>query len=354
MADRPTLRALRPVGVDVESDDRPALLNSVAVLPGGDLIVADGGNDRILRLSRQGEVVAAFGSGSGSGSKTLKEPVGAFVGPGPRIYVADWHNHRVVVLDDALRYVTQFGFVGSLGSEGAWDRILRQIRLSAYRGSRIRNHFGGDTESVSGRHAYDAIGLIRDTLDAIRVRGGPTSWFREARSKSSVMNKPNGAAGIGNSLVVTQKNNRCLSRFRVLSDGRLELLGHRTGPRAGTSYGRLGQIAAHGDSYFVCDSEAATIWELDCDLDLVRRLSGSASGARFESFFPFACCVVRDRWLASVGGFNLQFLDLASGETLHVSEDFGELHGVAWDARSQQLYVADRTAGIIRVFAADF
>lgn len=62
------------------------------------LYVADGGNNRILKLYSNGQVETAAGQADGTGGSTdstLGNPVHAFADENENIYIADWSNHRV-------------------------------------------------------------------------------------------------------------------------------------------------------------------------------------------------------------------------------------------------------------------
>ena len=342
--------------IDLEStlerkDGRRILLNSVSVASDTSLVVADGGNDCVHRLDRDGKQEATFGGCTGSGRRGLKEPVGAFALPDGRVYVMDWHNHRVVVLDSALRYVDAFGRVGRIGGEAGRHRLARYLRLAAHRGTRITEHFGQNASGRAVSRPYDVGLMLRVVKADVSVSGGLRRFFAALRDPGTAIDKPNGAAMLGSRLVVAQKNNRCLSVYhRTPADG-LELVRHVEGPEPGTRFGRLGQVADHaGQRLFVCDSEAAAIWEFDERLELVRRFEGLPSGAGFPRFFPFACRPIDGRLLAVCGGFNFQIIDLDAGCVVHISDDLGELHGIDHEPESGLIYVANRSHARILVY----
>ena len=64
----------------------------------GDLYVVDSKNDRIQKLSSNGEVLAVWGS-EGPGDGQFKDPCGIAVGPDDSVYVADTWNHRIEKFD---------------------------------------------------------------------------------------------------------------------------------------------------------------------------------------------------------------------------------------------------------------
>ncbi|MBW3550139.1 MAG: serine hydrolase, partial [Proteobacteria bacterium] len=77
-----------------------------AVLGDGGVVVADGGNNRLLLFDEKLQFVKSIGH-LGLGQYRFKEPVGVFVSPHDHIYVADWHNHRIVVYDWDLNYLDE-------------------------------------------------------------------------------------------------------------------------------------------------------------------------------------------------------------------------------------------------------
>jgi DNA-binding beta-propeller fold protein YncE len=71
--------------------------------PDGALYIADTGNGRVVRLSKDFEITAEFGVG------LLRAPSGLFVGPDGTLYVADAGKETVVILDGSGQLVTEFG-----------------------------------------------------------------------------------------------------------------------------------------------------------------------------------------------------------------------------------------------------
>jgi YVTN family beta-propeller protein len=71
----------------------------IAVDRGGDVYVADTGNDRIERFTPEGVLITTWGS-SGAGTGQLDGPRGLAVS-GTRVYVADSGNNRIAVFDTA-------------------------------------------------------------------------------------------------------------------------------------------------------------------------------------------------------------------------------------------------------------
>ena len=73
----------------------------------GYLWVADTGNDRILQLTQDGDVVQAYGQAEGPAQ--LDSPAGVFVTVTGELWIADRGNNRVVVLDRQGQFLREFG-----------------------------------------------------------------------------------------------------------------------------------------------------------------------------------------------------------------------------------------------------
>ena len=83
------------------SDKLFYLPNSVDILSNGDILICDGGNDRICLFDSKRIEKKEIGK-KGFGKLRFKEPVGAFKIFNDDIYVLDWHNHRIVIFDKFL------------------------------------------------------------------------------------------------------------------------------------------------------------------------------------------------------------------------------------------------------------
>ena len=68
------------------------------------MYAADFGNDAVKKYSSDGEFFAAFGS-SGRGEGQFTRPAGVAVDRDGYIYIADWGNERVQVLDAGGNFV---------------------------------------------------------------------------------------------------------------------------------------------------------------------------------------------------------------------------------------------------------
>jgi DNA-binding beta-propeller fold protein YncE len=107
---------------------------AVAVGPGGERVIADSGNNRIVVLDAGGNFVRAFGStcqladGSGcvdpdgagpleSGDGQFNEPWGVAVDGSGAIYVADTWNGRIQVFDSEGNFLRKWGYFNTTNGE---------------------------------------------------------------------------------------------------------------------------------------------------------------------------------------------------------------------------------------------
>lgn len=91
---------------------------SLCADPSGYLYVADTGNQRIVKWSQTGSMVAQIG-GFGWGTEQLDRPVSVWAKNGLDVLVADMNNQRIVRFDKDLHYIS------SLNSSETWPEVLR-------------------------------------------------------------------------------------------------------------------------------------------------------------------------------------------------------------------------------------
>lgn len=112
-------------GGQVEAGGDPFLLfgpREIALTAEGNLLVADTGNSRIIEYTQDGDLVRQFGGPATSSEEIqLAEPVGIVAAENGDIYIADFWNSRILVLDSNLSEKQEIA-VPSWGSQAVTDR----------------------------------------------------------------------------------------------------------------------------------------------------------------------------------------------------------------------------------------
>src|SRR5205823_11157110 len=89
---------------------------AVALDASGDIYLADRGNNRIVKLSPGGDVLAQWGS-LGTGTGHFNAPSGVAVDARQRVFVVDSLNNRIEVFDAGGGYLTRWGLRGTAAGE---------------------------------------------------------------------------------------------------------------------------------------------------------------------------------------------------------------------------------------------
>lgn len=327
--------------------DKKPLLNGISILNGSPVLACAGWN-MIVSLGQDGKKRHIYGGNKGIGVGRLKEPVAVVVAPDDRVFVPDWHNHRIVVLDENLGYLAEFGSFGKMPGNGSLHRFLKYLSILSSPGSYMPAHFDHESRS-SCRRRKSLFLLVEGIKSRIFCHGGIRSWLKYVLSSEHAINKPNGVAFCDDIVVVTQKNNRCISVYK--NEAPYKLLRHIFGPKDGVLFGRLGNITYHNGFFYVCDERAGVIWKLTQGFSFEAELKGRSSGTSEDCFLPFSCAMIDDVHLAVCGGRNIQIINVVTSVVVCVSESFGELHGLCFDANESKLYVVDRLNDNLIIFS---
>jgi hypothetical protein len=327
----------------------PGLLNSVYVMTDGRLLIANG-NNRVILFDTNNSKSISYGGSEGMGEGAFKEPVCAKPRPDNYIYIADWHNHRVVILTSDLKFSEEFGCFGSM-RKGLFNRfkdIVWYFKILGLKGSYIKTHF----DIMARCKKKISFSLFANGMTSrIALHDGFINWLLSFKYENR-LNKPNGFAFNNNIVAITQKNNKCISFFDFKSNHKLVHTIYK--PTPGQSFGRLGNIYFSDDIYYVCDEYVGKIWRFSSDFLAMPPLSGGYSGVEGSDFLPFSCVKISKNMLAVCGGRNFQIIDLINNATLYISKLYGELHGIDFCSKSKCLFVADRKTSNIFVFDIDY
>lgn len=324
-------------------EGKVVLPNSVDTLTDGSIVVADGGNNRICIFKRNGKLLRSVG-GLGFDKYHLKEPVAVAVSPRGKIYVADWHNHRIVVYSDELKYETEFGHYGKVNRANIRGNAVSAIKFYhklSRSGVYNRYFFSENEEQVKNDSSL---------LDRIRLwTNGFLYWTFErhpslfeslrAAIMRGHMHKPNGIAFVDSHLYVTQKNAKCLSVYEETNNG-FEFIQFLNAPHNDDRFGRLGNVYASPTTkrLYVCDERNNIIWILNSAGEYIDELRNIGN----KTFLPFSCCEIGDNLLAICSAKRFLITSLED-ETIEFEEELGELHGVNYDEKNSTLYVVERS-----------
>lgn len=322
------------------------LPNSISLFNDGSLAVADGGSNGVFILSTTGKLLQSI-MATGFSQYSFRQPVAIGVSPIQKVYVADWHNHRIVIYDNKLKYEAEIGRFGTQSSiKTNHIKTLREwiamLRIYLSNPAYIDRHFSDK-----------CVTHIRQDHFIAKIARLFYLYHRKTSSTLSFnLNKPNGIAFLDTFLYITQKNSNCISMLEKKSNQKYELIKTQRYGIGGDLLGRLGSLCIQPNGQiFVCDEYNHGIWIFRRDLKPLGKLTGSDSG--MGCFMPFACCLVREKFLAVCGGLRFQLIDLQSQQVVFNSRNLGELHGVAFDDTSSILYVCNRSEAVINRFLFD-
>ncbi len=131
--DAVTLQYVGTFGGDGRRVGRFSIVRAVATNPAsreGGVWVADTSNNRIQRVNRTGEIVAAWGI-HGRGAGYFTRPRGATFHPDGRIFVADTFDSRIAAFSADGSYVGQYGRVSPATGHTAPGRARNELLLPA-------------------------------------------------------------------------------------------------------------------------------------------------------------------------------------------------------------------------------
>jgi hypothetical protein len=123
------------------------LPTDITFAPNGELIVTDGyGNDRVVRFTREGKYLGAFGT-RGNGPGQFQLPHNVVVDAKGLIYVSDRDNQRVEIFDSTGKYLRQWEHVGGLSS------LIMTADQHIWAGGVLRDLDGKAIEKLPGEGA---------------------------------------------------------------------------------------------------------------------------------------------------------------------------------------------------------
>jgi len=98
--------------IPVRGDPLPARPIGLAVAAGGDILVSDAANHRVVRYDAEGRLLWAVGGGRSGGREGFNTPGGLALDAAGNVYVVDILNGRVVKLSPEGSFIGQYGRLG--------------------------------------------------------------------------------------------------------------------------------------------------------------------------------------------------------------------------------------------------
>lgn len=293
------------------------LINSISLLEGSIYYTSALGNCVYkYDMSSEKESMIIDG-GCGYGKYKFREPVHAFVYKelnNVNIIVSDWHNHRVIKYQNG-EYLTELGFFSP--TKSLLKNILKFIKGLSISGQYYESHFRG--EDI--RHSVET-DFFPNFFYMI------SSSCRLFSKRLFSFNKPNGTCFYKGGLLLTQKNNNCLTH----TDLNLNPIRNYVIPESG----RLGNINSLNGQTLFCVESIGKVFNIDG--------SGNISAVNLRKidieFKPFSARYISDDIIAVISMSYLHIFDILDGREVIRKKIDGELHGL--EADSDYIYVSDR------------
>ncbi|UOA20689.1 hypothetical protein DSM14862_03527 (plasmid) [Sulfitobacter indolifex] len=306
-----------------------------AVCYGEGRILGCDARNRIFSLDGSGNLQVLL-SGEGYSRYRFRQPV-AMHWSGSLLLVADWHNHRIVVYDNDIRYRGEFGAL-TVNSSGLFPLLATRFRSIFASHEYILNHEGPEirTEKQQDRLSKRISRVIYYAL------------LRKVLAKRAPFFKPNGISIDADRMFITQKKRRTLQLYaihHIHGELEFELLSEISGV-GHQGFGRLGNCTYKAGRLFVCDEGNSKIWIFSRDGNYLDSIDLS------NSFPAFCCSLIDTNTLAIGGGSNLALYYLVQSRMVLVDSCLAGVHGMDFAADTARLYVCCRDDGTVRIYDA--
>lgn len=300
-------------------DNRNLYLPNSVFINENKVIITDGGNNRVcIKKDKEEYSIGSFGIGK----YKFKEPVYSMEFE-DRIFVCDWHNHRILEYKNK-EFNNQIGIFGNK-DENIFKLILKLIKSFASNGSFIEKHFNiKEIEKFKNPN----LKRIANTLRSILFYLLNINIFITNLINKIYINKPNGCILLNNQLIFTQKNNKCITVYDLKNK---KIVKEVNNTAKNIDFGRLGQISYFDEKIYVCDETNNILWIFSEKLELLDKKT-------FTSYNLFSIAINKN-YITTCGeiGFSIFNHDY---ELLYEKIGDGEYHGVALDI--DVLYVCNR------------
>ena len=206
----------------------------------------------------------SIGESFGIGKYKFKEPVFSMF-LNNKIFVCDWHNHRIVQYENKI-FKGQIGIFGNQ-QDIRIKSILKFIKSLSSNGSFIEKHFDS---TIKKKIKISLAPKVKNILNGILFYTISFKLFFNNFIKKTYINKPNGCIHFENKLIFTQKNNKSITVYNL---GTCEIIQEINNSIENIDFGRLGQITSFDEKIYVCDETNNTIWIFSKKLNLIEKKS---------------------------------------------------------------------------------
>jgi sugar lactone lactonase YvrE len=241
----------------------------VAIAADGTVYVADAGeSNRIRKISADGNVTTLSGGKEGfadgvGGSAAFNTPSALALGPDGNLYVADTGNNRI-------RKITPEGNVSTVagdGTAGYIDGPASQARFNGPMGLSVSA--GGDIYVADTYN--DVIRMITTEGQVTTIAGGGVPGYADGEQKVALFDTPCGIIVANNNLIVADTGNRRLRK--VSAEGNVTTL-----PVSGDELARpIGLAFSHDHFLYVTELDRSRVVQIAPD-GIARVIAGDGAG----------------------------------------------------------------------------
>ena len=254
-------------------DGKPSTFSDpfgVAVTADGTIYVADAGeSNRIRKLSPDGNVTTlagnteGFADGAGAAA-SFNTPSALALGPDGNLYVADTGNNRIrkITPEGNVSTVAGDGTAGYVDGPAAQAQFNGPVGLAVSRGGDI---YVADTYN-------DVIRMITTEGQVTTIAGGGTPGYADGEQKLALFDTPSGIIVVENSsLIVADTGNRRLRK--ITAEGNVTTL-----PISGEELSRpIGLAFSHDHFLYVTELDRSRVLQIAPD-GVARVIAGGGAG----------------------------------------------------------------------------
>lgn len=268
------------------------------VTAGDEVFVADTGNDRIVRLNKDGTVLRTFPAADDKDEKArLSKPEGVFVSKDGEVYVADTGNRRIAVFDAQGGYLREIGQPEDAALSASYSFVPSKLAIDR-RGYLYIVNKGG----YQGLLQLTPSGEFAGFFGANKV---PSSWiesykrkfYSEEQLKLEQLQLPGSITNLavdGYGFIYTINRDLGTGQLKRLNSGGVDLLqNHNFAPWiVPPNKFSFTSVAVDGNGIItLLEAENGRIYQYDQQGDLIFRFGGRSDGAQRLGLFKRATAV---------------------------------------------------------------